>query len=191
MTAYITKTDILTLGYKDLPDDDILEDICISASAIADNFCNQPLGNTTTEEFVDVVLSNSGISNKIFPSYLPIISVDYVKVYYGINQYEDILVTDYEIDNRSGCIDVVQSVYGKIKIGYKHGYATIPNNAKRAIILIASNLLSDFIKREQTGFEGLRVIEDNALKLQFFADIKNDIIPSSARRILLNYRRVR
>lgn len=190
-TSYITKSDLMLLGYSPMPENVVQDDICIAASALADNFCLQTLGRTATTEVVYVKKTASSGYNKIFPAFLPILSISSIKNYYTLKEFTDVSPENYDINNHDGCVDITPSNYGKMVITYDHGYDVIPDDAKRAVIIIASNLLSDWRKRGQTEYDNIKALDDNTLKMQFFDDTNNDNIGPSARRLLLNYRRVR
>lgn len=190
MSSYIEITDLQGLGYDTLPPDNQLTSICSMASSIADNFCLQSIGSQTTEEIVDVKYNPNG-NNKLFPSYLPVIKINSISKYYDkINSYA--IDKEYcDIDNRLGCILLGGTECGKIKINYDHGYETIPDDAKRAVISIAANLISDYKRRKQFNLEGVSEITDDKQKVKFFDSASEEDIPQSAKSILLRYRKIR
>ena len=187
---YIDVTDLENLGYDVLPSAEQLTSICEMASGIADNFCLQPLGKTTTDETVKVRPSSSW-HNKLFTSFLPVIQVNSIKVWQGKNNFTDVPVEDCTIDTRLGCI-LIPSIYcGDIKINYDHGYVAIPADAKRAVISIGANLISDFKRRKQFNLEGVSEITDDKQKVKFFNTADEEDIPTSASSILMRYRKIR
>ena len=188
--AYITNSDLVTVGFdKDvLPPPASLTEICTRASLIADNFCHQNLGATATSEKSTIVNDPSGMSNRIFLSYTPIISVSHVYSYYAFKQYNAISSDDYELCDTY--LEIDKKYTGKVEVGYTYGYSTIPADAKQAVILIASSLISDFITRKQTQYESLKSMQDGNLTLTFSDPNNLDDMPPIARKILMRYRRV-
>lgn len=188
--SYIEIEDLDVLGYTNIPATIELADICESACAIADNFCMQSLGETTDEEFLDIK-SNQCPYGSIFPSFLPVTQINTLQTFLGISNFLDIPKEECLIDNRAGFILISSCYSGKVKIDYNHGYKIIPADVKRAIISIAGNLISDYIRRTQFDLEGVSEITDDKQKVKFFNTVDDVDIPESAKKILLKYKRVR
>ena len=191
MTPYITRNDLIALGYSPMPDSDVQDDICLVASVIADNFCQQTLGISTDEESINVKLSKSDNYNKAFTSFLPVNKINSIKKYFSLNQYVTVDPQDYAINNKGGYVELTCDNYGRLAISYDHGYSTIPEQAKRAVILIAANLLSEWRKRGQTNYERIKSLTDNVMKMEFFDESANEVISPTAKKLLLKFKRVR
>ncbi|GEM_PF-5410534 len=190
MANFIVAADLKDLGYKDYPPDSVLTSMCDKVTAFINNFCNQPILKTLTTEFIDVRFSARDL-NKLFPSYLPLISVESLKMCPSLQTTIDVPLTSYQIDNRLGCVLLDKGYYGRIRISYYSGYETVPNDIKQAAIIIASNLISDYIKRENINMDDVVKVKDENQELQFSQDIKSTDISSAARKLLLNYRKIR
>ena len=191
MTAYILPQDLMNLGYSPMPSLQISEFICESASRIADNFCLQSLGRVTNSEIIHVNRTKSGLYNKIFTDFLPIVSVNYIYNYYSLNNYNVVDPSNYVIDNKQGCVLINQQYSERMLINYASGYDVLPNDAWNAVLLIAASLLSDTRMRSQTDFEGVKSIQDNLMKMDFYSSNGEDTINPSAKKLLMKYKKVR
>jgi hypothetical protein len=190
MTDFITPADLKNLGYTSYPPNDILTAMCTGITSIVENFCNQPIQKTLTTEFINVRFAITGY-NKLFPSYLPIISVEDLKVYETLTTFVQVPQSSYVIDKRIGGLLVDNGYHGRLRISYYHGYETTPEQIKQAAILIGANLINDYLKREHTNLDDVIKIKDENQELQFSQDAISDNIPPSARKLLMNYRRIR
>lgn len=183
---YIERKDLTNLGYSEYPSDQILDDICLAASEIANNFCLQSLGRENNIE--TLTISRSG---KLFISFLPVLVVNSISLVNGTNIIKTLDSSEYLISNRGGYIELPYYCGYQAKIDYDHGYDPIPSDIKRALISIGANLISDIKRRAQVNFENVSEIVDNKQKIKFFNDAYSEDIPQSAKSILMKYKRVR
>lgn len=190
MAKFIEIADLAVLGYDTTNTDDqtALDGICELASNIAQNYCRQPFTLTESTEEHSVYVRNGEF--KIFPSNLPIVNVETILIQNWFVTTID--VSQFRINSTmSAIIAKTPSVTNAVKnvfVTYKHGFDTIPDELKKAVLLVAQPFLDDYFFTKTTGLGGVQ--QARAGEQSISRKDENDLTPQ-VKTMLDKYRRVR
>jgi hypothetical protein len=180
------------LGYEMTDLEGSSDQICTLASALVDAEIGQTL--TPTDE-VQCITLHDGVQNrmlKAFADCLPVISVSKVE-YYDAGGTLQSLTSGFIIDNDCGVINVPRIPFDKslpVKMYYRHGYTTIPQDVKAATIEIAKLYIERIKATKLTDIGGIRSMSDGGRSISFNTPAELQM-PDGIKVTLQKYRRVR
>lgn len=183
---YITTTDIQNLGY-DLTGVDV-EGICLRAVGMVDGEIGQSVEPTLTLEAVSVY--RSGRMLAVIPNYLPVISIEYIRMYRGdlttVDVTSGFMFTDGGVI-LFPAVPVDLSLPAALK--YQHGYSQVPADIKQAALIVADALLNAQKTTTMAGIGGVKSISDGGRSVSIGGAVIE--LPQAAKDLLAKYRRVR
>lgn len=185
---YITETDLAQLGH-DLSGVNVAG-ICQRAEAMVDGEIGQPVLAKTS--LISVTVNKQGRMFVVTPNFLPIISVEYIRLYKPDLSMAD--VTGGFIFTDGGSIlfpPIVCDLSLPAAIRYKHGYELedIPADIKQAALIVAKALLDDVKATAMAGLGGVTSVSDNGRSVSTSGAAIQ--VPQPAKDLLAEYRRVR
>jgi|GEM_PF-2801232 len=190
--AYIAVSDLSELGYNisNASDQANLLNICETASCAVDAYCNQTFTPNVAVVEQHLVRVRYG-KTKVFPFNL------------SVSNIESIVLIDNNWNTYTATktlyLPVQAYVMADVIIGdgtylanltYDYGFATIPFNLKKAVILSAAPLLDDYFLSEDSNVSMVKSIKQGDIEITR-SDTSD--IPDIAKRILASggYVRVR
>lgn len=205
--SYITTADLEELGYK--WDDSIianLENMCITSSAMVDAYIQRVMpGGSSLEysshtETLKCLVKNGKM--KIFPRFYLIDSVESIVI--TVNEVTDTTqsLNNFRVQNDTQVIICNPVGLGDgeyyVTISYHAGFkptdlgvSTIPIDVKKATILIAQSLLSEYFLVKNFNISQLTMFKQGNLSFQRSSKLLEIPINSTSALLLAEYRRVR
>jgi hypothetical protein len=190
---YITSDDLASLGHNlSAIDPSVIDGICTRASGMVDGYIQQTLGVTETVEEQTAFITGRVLS--VFPDCLPIVSVEYIR-FTRVDGAEFEVRDGIRVENSRGCFSIrggLMEVIDEsvpVEFKYKHGYVTIPESAKQAVILTAKVLLDEAVATKMTGFGGSGAVSDNGRSVSRQPTVQE--VPEAAKGLLEPFKRVR
>lgn len=188
-TAYITKAELTSLGC-DLSNlsEAVQDSICLAASIIVDGYLGQPLGSNQHTEIHKIKPNN--INNfKIFSNCLPVTDITSIKQYFQGVEINS--CTTWQIFNNEGYIEIYQAndlTEQTIQIVYTAGYAVIPSEAIKAVLIVAGMLINDYNSGAAFSFTDAVSMKQGNVSVSRQVI---DGIPKLAKILLTDYKRGR